>query len=227
MATKKSQRIAIWIIAIVMLAGTIGGFIAMMVAPANEARDLARFEEEQKNYTTKYQEREQKLDEQAEELSKTYYPEFSGYSSRVSAFNASEVSELKTEDLKEGSGATIDGDLKFAAYYIGWNPSGEIFDQSIEGESLKRPLAIDGLDSASLIEGWIEGMKGMKIGGIREITIPSEKAYGEQGGGELIPPNTPIKFVVMAIEKPEEIPEPEMSEYLEKEYQRRGYGNIY
>ena len=42
----------------------------------------------------------------------------------------------------------------------------------------------------------------MRIGGVRVITIPSDKAYGEQGSGDDIPPNTPIKFVVMAIELP-------------------------
>ena len=51
----------------------------------------------------------------------------------------------------------------------------------------------------------------MKIGGIRELTIPAAKAYGDKGSGEDIPANTPIKFVVMAIPKPAEITPPDFS----------------
>ena len=114
-----------------------------------------------------------------------------------------------------GEGEEINGTTKFAAYYIGWNPKGKVFDQSIDGTKLKSPLydAVGlnaGLDSASLIEGWKEGMKGMRIGGVREITIPSDKAYGERGQGDDIPANTPIKFVVMAIDAPASIPQPEV-----------------
>ena len=67
--------------------------------------------------------------------------------------------------------------------------------------------------SAGVIEGWREGIKGMKIGGVRIITIPSEKAYGETGskdatGKETIPANTPLKFLVMAVPTPAEISMP-------------------
>ena len=47
--------------------------------------------------------------------------------------------------------------------------------------------------------GWYDGVEGMKIGGVREVTIPAGLAYGETGSGEDIPPNTPIKFLIMAI----------------------------
>jgi len=98
----------------------------------------------------------------------------------------------------------VTGTTVFAAYYIGWNPKGKVFDQSIDTttNTLKAPLDVaTGLDSASLISGWKEGMKGMKIGGVRVLTIPSDKAYGETAQGDDIPANTPLKFVVMAIKK--------------------------
>ena len=94
-----------------------------------------------------------------------------------------------------------------------------MFDQSIGEGNLKTPLPIaSGLKNAGLIEGWKEGMKGMKIGGVRELTIPSDKAYGEQGS-DSIAPNMPLKFLVMAIPIPAEIPASDalsaaMSEYL-------------
>ena len=50
MAIARSQRIGIWIITITMLVGTVGGFIAMMVAPGNEAKDQAELQRAQESY---------------------------------------------------------------------------------------------------------------------------------------------------------------------------------
>ena len=63
----------------------------------------------------------------------------------------------------------------------------------------------------------------MKVGGVRELTIPSDMAYGETGSGEDIPANTPLKFVVMAIPPVEEIPLPQIL----KDYYKRQYGIDY
>lgn len=220
MATKKSQRIGIWIIAAVMLVGTVGGFIAMMFAPANEAKDQAAFEAAQKEYNEKVQEVTAKRDAQATEMGEKYFAEFSSYASRVGGFEAAGIDELKTEDLKVGDGDEVKDDTKLVAYYIGWNPSGEIFDQSIDGEKLKVPFAIDGPANATVIEGWKKGLIGMKIGGVRELTIPAAQAYGEAGSGEKIPTNTPLKFVIMAVAAPEEIADPEMPQALKDQYKR-------
>jgi FKBP-type peptidyl-prolyl cis-trans isomerase len=110
------------------------------------------------------------------------------------------VTSVQTEDLLVGTGQTVDENTQYSAYYIGWNPKGVIFDQSIKEGKLIAPIPAQGL-----IQGWNEGTKGMKLGGVREITIPSDKAYGEKGGGDKIPPNTPIKFLVLAIETPEQL----------------------
>lgn len=223
MATTKSQRIGILIIMLVMVVGTVGGFIAMMVAPGNEARDQAALEAAQKEYQAATTEYQNKVNAQAAELSGKYYAAFSAYAGRVGQFDTGAVTELKTEDLLAGDGEEVKDDTKFAVYYIGWNPSGVVFDQSIDGESLKAPFAIDGPATTSVIEGWQKGLVGMKIGGVRELTIPSSMAYGESGSGENIPANTPLKFVVMAIEKPAEIAEPEMPQVI-KDYYKRQYG---
>lgn len=121
----------------------------------------------------------------------------------------------------------IDGDTPMALYYIGWNPDGEVFDSSLAQDALKEPIyhsddaqgfvgLENGIDQASLIAGWKDGVKGMKIGGVREITIPSDKAYGPAGSGEQIPPNTPLKFIVMSIPAPDDIPQPEVPEILRR-----------
>ena len=241
MATTKGQRIGIWVIAGTMMIGTVGGFVAMMVAPGNQAREQAELQKAQDEYTAALQEYQKKVTEQNEQydaainakvaelgLNEKYVAEFSGYASRVSAFNKDEVTELKTEDLKVGDGEEIKDDSNVAMYYIGWNPTGEVFDQSIDGDKLKNPLPLDGVGTASVIEGWRKGLIGMKIGGVRELTIPAAQAYGEQGSGEKIPANTPLKFVVMAIpslgvEKPAEIPQPETPKIV-KDFYKRQYG---
>lgn len=188
--TPKTQRIGIFVIAIVMVVGTIGSFAALILEDNNRQQEVDRM-------TRQYEEQMAEQRKAAEELSDQYYPAFKEYEDRPAAFDAEAVGdEVTFVDLKEGDGAVIDGDSVYRAYYIGWNPEGETFDSSFEGDGLKMPIPVS---PGSLIPGWYDGIEGMKIGGIREITLPAELAYGEQGGGELIPPNTPIKFVVIAI----------------------------
>ena len=64
----------------------------------------------------------------------------------------------------------------------------------------------------------------MKVGGVRELTIPSDLAYGETGSGDSIPANTPLKFVIMTIPTPTAIEQPMPSEELTTLYSRL-YGN--
>lgn len=217
MATSTKQRISILIIALVMAVGTIGSFAVMVLANKNAAIDQKRIDELTKQYEAEAEVYQGKVDAQAAELSGQYYPIFGQYAGRVSVFDGANVTEVTTEDLLEGSGETIGDDTVYSAYYIGWTPEGKIFDQSIENDALKSPIA-----GENLIPGWSEGVKGMKIGGVREITIPSDKAYGETGYGEEIAPGTPLTFVVMAVPRPAEIPQPQYPQELLDYYGIRG-----
>lgn len=198
MATPKSQRIGIWIIAVVLGLGTLGSFAAMGLSVKNTSAKQAEVQKALSEYQAE-------VDAQTKELSDKYYSEFSQYSTLPTTFTASDVTELKTEDLKIGDGETLTSDSSYSAYYIGWNPKGVIFDESISDGALKAPLA-----SGSMIDGWNEGVVGMKVGGVRVLTIPSDKAYGSTGSGDDIPANTPIKFVVMIIPKVDEIQYPQV-----------------
>ncbi|MDB5165871.1 MAG: putative Peptidylprolyl isomerase [Candidatus Saccharibacteria bacterium] len=213
MATKKSQRIFIWVIAIVMTVGTVAGFIAMMIAPTNQKIDQERVAKLTSQYQTDYAAYQAEVDAQTAELSAKYYGTFKQYSTRPAAFDASGVSELKKEDLLVGDGEEETATTSYSAYYIGWNPTGKIFDQSIDGDKLKSPIA-----GGNLIEGWDQGVIGMKVGGVRELTIPASQAYGETGSGEDIPANTPLKFIVFVIPTVKTIPEPAMPAELQKYY---------
>lgn len=218
MATRRSQRIGIWVIAGALTIGTIGGFLAMVLAPRNEASDKARLQQLMSEYTKETEAYKTKADAQATELSGKYFATFNQYASRPAAFNAEEVKELKKEDLKVGDGETITKDSSFSAYYIGWNPSGKVFDSSIDGGKLKAPLPVT---PGGVITGWTEGVDGMKVGGVRELTIPADKAYGATGQGADIPANTPLKFVIMIIPTPEKISQPTPSQELMKLYGRQ------
>jgi len=193
MATPKSQRIGIWVIAVVLFVGTVGSFAVMILQSKNDQSD----QQQQQKLIEEYQKQLEEQQKQADELSGQYYAEFSQYKDKPAAFDMNAVGDkVTTNDLKTGTGTEIKSDTKYQAYYIGWNPKGKTFDSSIDGEKLKLPL--DTAQSTT-IEGWTQGVVGMKVGGVREITIPSDLAYKDQGSGDDIPPNTPIKFIVMII----------------------------
>lgn len=186
MATKRSQRIAIWVIAITMAVGTIGSFLIIILQNDNQKSDQAKLNE----LTTAYQ---KDVDDAKAKLVSESYPILKQYASRPTAFDASAVTELATHDLQVGDGEDITSESVFYAFYIGWNPSGKVFDQSIDGETLKDPIQVS---PGNIITGWTEGVDGMKKGGVREITIPADKAYGATARGEDIPANTPLKFII-------------------------------
>jgi peptidylprolyl isomerase len=168
--------------------------VVIVLANNNQASD--------QKVVTDYQ---NKVAAQATELSNKYYTEFNTYSGRPAAFNAADVTSLTTQDLKVGDGAAIGKDSTFSAYYIGWTPDGKVFDSSISSGTLKAPIAVS---PGSVIPGWTNGVVGMKVGGVRELAIPADQAYGASGSGA-IPANTPLKFIVMIIPTPETIPVPQ------------------
>jgi hypothetical protein len=78
-----------------------------------------------------------------------------------------------------------------------------------------------------MIVGWKQGVLGMNINGVRELSIPSSMAYGATGSGNNIPSNTPLKFVVMVIPKITEITPvqvPQMPQILIDYYQSQQTG---
>jgi FKBP-type peptidyl-prolyl cis-trans isomerase len=214
-ATKQSQRIAIWVIAIMMAVGTIGSFLIIILQNDNSQSDQARLTELMSAYQMQTEEYQSKIDVQTAELSDQYFAEFATYSDRPAAWDGDDVTELKKNDLKVGDGADITAESSFTAYYLGWTPDGKVFDGSIGDDKLRAPFEVV---PGGVIEGWTEGAVGMKVGGVRELTIPSELAYGESGNGDTIAPNTPLRFIIMIIPTPETIPEPQPSDELIRLY---------
>lgn len=100
-----------------------------------------------------------------------------------------DVSNLEVVDIKEGDGQVVEEGATVTAHYTGaLAKNGEIFESSKDGGE---PVEF-GLDQ--VIQGWTEGVPGMKVGGVRRLIIPSEMAYGESGSPPAIGPNEPLVF---------------------------------
>src|SRR6185369_1434769 len=85
---------------------------------------------------------------------------------------------------------TTDSGLKYIDLKIGSGDNAKKVDSSFDrGKPLSFPLG-----AGKVIKGWDEGVAGMKIGGKRKLIIPSKLAYGEEGGGKVIPRNAELTF---------------------------------
>lgn len=216
MSTTKTQRIGIWVIAVFMAVGTIGSFVVVGMANDNAQRDKERFDQ----LYAQYESDQKAYDKQ---LSDKYFKQLDQFKSRVRSFDKDAVTKLVTTDLKKGEGDKITADSSFNAYYIGWNPSGKIFDSSFneDNNGLSNPLPVS---PGGVIEGWTKGIADMKEGGIRELTIPADLAYGDQARGEDIPANSPLMFIVLIVPAEDINNAPTPSKELTDLY-ARVYGN--
>lgn len=102
------------------------------------------------------------------------------------------ASGLVYEDLVIGNGRMADPGLQVSMNYTGWLTDGTEFDSSSRGG---RPYTFT-LGAHTVIAGWDEGIKGMRMGGKRKLTIPPDMGYGVQGSGNRIPPNATLVFEV-------------------------------
>src|SRR3569832_1978662 len=92
---------------------------------------------------------------------------------------------LQIEDLKVGTGAEAKAGQRVEVHYVGTLTNGSKFDSSRDrGEGF-----VFKLGAGQVIKGWDQGVAGMKIGGLRKLTIPAHLGYGERGAGGVIPPN--------------------------------------
>jgi peptidylprolyl isomerase len=106
------------------------------------------------------------------------------------------ATDLVVEDITVGDGAEVTADDARAGtlvevHYVGvGQQSRQVFDSSFErGDSISFPLN-------GVIQGWTQGLIGMKVGGRRQLTIPGNMAYGAHSPTPAIKPNETLVFVV-------------------------------
>lgn len=105
--------------------------------------------------------------------------------------NAVPVSGLKVEDLKVGTGNEATAGKEVSVHYTGTLTNGQKFDSS---KDRNEPFTFK-LGAGQVIKGWDQGVAGMKVGGVRKLTIPPELAYGSRQVGP-IPANSTLIFEV-------------------------------
>lgn len=99
---------------------------------------------------------------------------------------------LQIEEIRLGQGDTASSGQFVSVHYTGWLTNGSKFDSSKDrGEPFEFPLG-----QRNVIAGWDEGVQGMRVGGIRKLTIPPQLGYGARGAGGVIPPNATLVFEV-------------------------------
>jgi len=105
-------------------------------------------------------------------------------------------SGLKYYDIEVGDGPAPQASQTVAVHYTGWLLDGAKFDSSLDrGQPLTFVIGV-----GQMIPGFDEGVATMNIGGKRQLMIPPELAYGEQGAGGVIPPNATIIFDIELVD---------------------------
>lgn len=109
------------------------------------------------------------------------------------------VTELQKIDTVVGDGREAEIGFNVTVHYTGWlydanakDHKGQKFDSSLDRNA---PFNFF-LGGGQVIQGWDEGVQGMKVGGKRTLIIPSEMGYGARGAGGVIPPNATLVFDV-------------------------------
>jgi FKBP-type peptidyl-prolyl cis-trans isomerase len=102
------------------------------------------------------------------------------------------MADLQIEEMKAGDGQEAKAGDRVTVHYVGTLTDGKKFDSSRDrgkGFGFK-------LGAGEVIKGWDKGVAGMKIGGMRKLTIPPDLAYGSRGFPPVIPPDSTLVFEV-------------------------------
>jgi peptidylprolyl isomerase len=104
-------------------------------------------------------------------------------------------SGLKYADLEIGTGTEVKTGMLVLVNYEGRLANGEKFDSSYDR---REPFSFK-IGAGQVIQGWEEGVIGMKVGGKRKLVIPPDLGYGEAGAPPRIPPNATLTFEVKVL----------------------------
>lgn len=221
--TSTKQRILIIVIAVIMLGSIIASYAAIVLNGGKSGSSSGETPEIDEAKVAEYEEAYSKKVAEFAEATKSDYDKFMKYKGEIKAYNETSANEggVVKKDLKEGSGEAVDSEgSNYLAYYVGWCADESVFDSSFDDNDNPTSFAKILDPSLGMIEGWTAGVEGMKVGGIREITVPSELAYGDSMeicGGK----NKPLKFLIMAVAKSDSLKS--MADELDTAYMRYQY----
>ena len=102
------------------------------------------------------------------------------------------MAELKMDDVKVGTGTEATRGKTVSVHYVGRLENGTKFDSSRDRDE---PFEFR-LGAGMVIKGWDLGVAGMRVGGTRKLTIPSDLGYGDRGYPGVIPPRATLCFEV-------------------------------
>ena len=105
------------------------------------------------------------------------------------------ATSLEKTDVKVGDGAEAQEGSTITVKYTGTLQNGTVFDST---EKQGGTPATFQLSKGKLIDGWVQGIPGMKVGGERKLVIPPELGYGSSGTGG-IPPNSTLIFDIQLL----------------------------
>lgn len=223
--TSVGQRVVIFVIAFFMLGSIIASYAAILVGNSKNSESSGSAKQLSSDRIAYYQDKYAEKLAAFKEVSKKDFEKFKPYTSEIKAYNEASANEgeVQTRDVVKGNGRVIgEKDSDYLAYYVGWCADESIFDSSFDSNSSPTAFA-KALDiSMGMIEGWYIGAQGMKLGGIREITIPGKLAYADQTeicGGK----NKPLRFLIMAV--PAEDPLKTASSEVDSAYMQLQYAN--
>lgn len=120
----------------------------------------------------------------------------------LSAMEYRRHSGLFVEDVRVGEGARADSGDIVTVHYTGWLPSGRQFDSTRDSG---QPFEV-AIGYGRVIDGWEQGIVGMRVGGRRRLVIPPALGYGASGSGP-IPGNSTLVFDVELLDVENRVPE--------------------
>ena len=118
------------------------------------------------------------------------------YSNEESMETGTQSNGLQITTLAQGTGEGAKAGDKVTVNYTGMLESGAIFDSNVDPKFQHVEPFTFTLGVGQVIQGWDQGVLGMKVGEKRHLVIPASLGYGAQGAGSIIPPNATLIFDV-------------------------------
>jgi FKBP-type peptidyl-prolyl cis-trans isomerase len=103
---------------------------------------------------------------------------------------------VRYTDPRPGGGETVGDGWTVVVHYTASLEDGTVFDSSND-RGVPEEIT---LGAHAVIEGWEQGMLGMRVGGQRRMVVPPELAWGAEGLPDLVPPHSPVVLVVDLLE---------------------------